>query len=277
METLADFGVVEYFGLATFTTGIFRTWYAMGDRLAALQLAGYLFIVIVVLVCLEAALRRGRVANPLGHAPEPSVTALRGLRGWLATALCAVPVVLGFLLPCGLLIHHAVEVGDPLLGSRFGEFVRNSFQVAALAAVLATGCALLLSYSQRLAGGRGAGLTVRIAALGYALPGAVLGLAVLVPLTELDKWLAGLWRELTGERPTLLFTGSIAALVFAYLVRFLTAAYNACQGGFAQISPALDAVGHSLGATPRRILREVHFPLLRPCLLYTSPSPRDRG
>ena len=267
METLADYGVVEYFGLATFTTGIFRTWYAMGDRLAAMQLAGYLFLVVLVLVGMEAALRRGRVANPLGHAPQPRVSKLSGWRGWGAMTLCLLPVLLGFVLPIALLVQHTLQVGDPLLGSRFGEFVWNSFQVAAMAALLATTFALLLSYASRLAPSLSVRWTVRIAALGYALPGAVLGLAVLVPLTELDKWLAGLLRDLFGGRPTLLLTGSVAALVFAYVVRFLTAAYNACQGGFAQVSPQLDALGHSLGASPRRMLREVHLPLIRPAAL----------
>lgn len=267
METLADYGVVEYFGLATFTTGIFRTWYALGDRTAALQLAGYLFLVILVLVFLEAALRRGRVANPLGRAPQPRLTLLSGWRGWAAATLCALPVGLGFLLPLVLLILHAVQIGDPQLGINFINYVTNSFQVAGLAAFIATAIALFLSYSLRLAPGRRTRIPVQVAALGYALPGAVLGLAVLLPLSELDKWLAGLWRDFTGERPSLLLTGSIAALVFAYVVRFLTAAYNACQGGFAQIAPQLDAVGHSLGASPRRMLAQVHFPLIRPAVL----------
>ena len=267
METLADYGVVEYFGLATFTTGIFRTWYALGDRLAALQLAGYLFLVILVLVGLEAALRRGRVANPLGRATQPRLRRLTGWRGWAATTLCGLPVAFGFGLPFVLLVQHALAVGDPQFGINFSQFVSNSFQVAGLAAFVATAIALLLSYSLRLAPGISTRVPVQIAALGYALPGAVLGLAVLMPFSELDKFLAGWWRDLFGGRPMLLLTGSVAALVFAYIVRFLTAAFNACQGGFAQVSPQLDAVGHSLGASPRRMLTQVHLPLIRPAVL----------
>jgi len=265
METVADFGVVEFFGVATFSTGIFRTWYAMGDQLAALQLAAWLFLVVLVLVLVEYFARRGRVANPVGHLPAPRVSRLAGLRGWLATGLCLLPVIAGFGLPVGLLIGHHFSVGDPLIGRNFASFVSNSFWVAGLAAVIAAAVALLLSYRQRQPSLLGR-LAVRMAALGYALPGAVLGLALLVPLTRFDRWLATVLRDEFGVNAGLLLTGTAAALVFAYVVRFMTAAYNAIDAGLTQVSPQIDAVARSLGASTYRVTRELHLPLLRPAV-----------
>lgn len=270
METVADFGVVEYFGVATFTTGIFRTWYAMGDQLAALQLAAWLFLVVLVLVLVEFFARRGRVANPVGHLPAPRLVQLQGVRAWLATLACLLPVLLGFVVPVVLLLTHHLETGDPLLNQRFSDFVMNSFSVAGLAACIATACALLLGYSQREHSTLLGQLAVRLAALGYALPGAVLGLALLVPLTGIDRFLATLARDEFGLQTGLLITGTVAALVFAYVVRFMTAAYNAIDAGLTQVSPQLDAVGRSLGATPGRLVRELHLPLLRPAVMTAA-------
>lgn len=267
METAADFGVVEYFGVPTFTTGIFRTWYALGDRLAAMQFAAGLFIVVLAVVMLEFVLRRGRAANPAGRAPQPRVERLHGFGAALATLACCLPVLCGFVLPVLLLLRHAIAVGDPLFGRGFIEFVWNSVQVAGTAALIAIAVAVLLGYAQRQRGGLAAALAVRTASLGYALPGAVLGLAVLVPLTAFDQWFARLLRDWLEVRPTLLFTGGVAALVFAYVVRFLTAAYNATQGGFALVSPAIDGVARSLGARAGRLLWRIHLPLLRPAVL----------
>ena len=267
METAADFGVVEYFGVPTFTTGIFRAWYALGDQAAALQLAAWLFLLVLALVLFEALARRGRVANPLGRVPAPRRARLQGSAAALAVLICWLPVLLGFLLPVGLLLHYSLTQGDPLLGPRFLVFVSNSAVVAGSAALLAALAAIVLAYSLRLGGGWWAQSAVRLAALGYAMPGAVLGLAVLAPLTQLDHWLAHAYQSITGERGGLWLTGSIAALVFACVVRFLTAAFNACHAGLAQIHPNLDAAGRSLGAGPGGLLWRVHLPLLRPALL----------
>ncbi len=275
MEAVADYGVVEYFGVATLTTGIFRTWYALGDQLAALQLAAWLFLVVLVLVLAEYFLRRGRVANPTGHLPAPRPIQLRGARAIVATIACALPVVFGFILPLFLLIGHALEVGDPLWGRSFSRFVVNSFTVAGSAAIIATGVALLLGYRLRERGASGKGqivgqLAVRLAALGYALPGAVLGLALLVPLSTFDRWFATLMRDEFELRSGLLLTGTIAALIYAYVVRFMTAAHNSIDAGFARVSPQIDAVGRTLGAQPGRLVRELHLPLLGPAVMTAA-------
>ena len=276
METVADYGVVEYFGVATFTTGIFRTWFALGDRAAALELAAWLFLLVAVLVLAERYARRGRTSNPVSRDAAAPLIPLRGGRAWLATLGCCLPLVLGFAVPVLVLGRYAIVAGDPLLGRGFGEFVRASFTVAGITAVLATALALWLAYSERLSrraaivsrasvltGAAATGVAVRVATLGYALPGAVLAVGVLVPLTIVDKTLARFLAAQLGWHAGLLLTGTAAALVFAYLARFLTVAYNACHGGLERIHPRLDDAARSLGARPRRVLAEVHLPLLR--------------
>ena len=263
METAADFGVVEYFGVATFTTGIFRAWFALGERSAALQLAAWLFLVVAILVAAEHWARRGGYGNPVAGGGKARLVVLHGWRGWAAYGAVALPFVLGFALPVVVLLRHAVATGDPLLGRAFGDFVLASVGVSGTAAVLTAGFALVLAYSGRLSRARGTPLAIRTATLGYALPGAILALGVLAPLTAFDKALAGLLQTHFDVRAGLLLTGTAAALVYAYSARFLTVAYNACQGGMEKIHRRLDEAARTLGATPGRVLREVHAPLLR--------------
>ena len=263
MEAVADYGVVEYFGVATFTTGIFRTWFALGDRGAALQLAAWLFVIVAFLVLAERAARRGRASNPVARNVAAAAVRLPGWRGWATLAVCALPLALGFVIPVVVLVYYALLVGDPLLGSSFMEFVQASCSVAGVAAVAAAILALFLAYSERLSRHAGTALAVRTATLGYALPGAVLAVGVLVPLTAIDKSLARFLAEQFGWNAGLLLTGTAAALVFAYLARFLTVAYNACHGGLEKVHRRLDDAARSLGASPGRVLREIHVPLMR--------------
>ena len=263
METVADYGVVDYFGVATFTSGVFRTWFALGDRVTATQLAGWLFVVVAVLVLAEHYGRRGRFANPLRRAAAAPRKRLTGARGLLASVACALPLLLGFVLPALVLGRYAITEGDPLWRRGFGDFVAASFGVAGATALIATVLALGLAYSARMSGGPATRVAVRLATLGYALPGAMLAVGMLVPLTAVEKPLARFLNAHMDANVGLLFTGTIAALVFACVARFLTVAYNACHGGLEKISQRLDDVAHTLNAGPARTLREVHFPLLR--------------
>ncbi|MEM7003388.1 MAG: iron ABC transporter permease [Pseudomonadota bacterium] len=269
MEAAADFGVVNFYGVATLTNGIFRTWYAQGEHQAAMQLAGWLFVMVAGLVVLEQYARRGSHANPVARNQPPVRQRLHGLGGWLACLACALPLTLGFLLPGGVLLAHALETGDPLLGSRFVGYIGNSVTVGAIAALLATACALWLTYAVRLGQGRSKTLrfSLRLATLGYAIPGMVLAVGLIGPLTTLDKWLAGLLAELFDIRTGLLLTGSMAALMFVYLARFLTVAYNSCEGGMARIHNNYDRAARSLGATPGQLLSRVHVPIMSPALM----------
>ena len=263
METVADYGVVEYFGVSTFTTGIFRTWFALGDRGAALQLAGWLFLAVAVLIVAEQGARRGGYGNPIARTAPPVPKPLKGFRALLATVGCALPVILGLVVPLIVLARYAILVGDPLLGRSFADFAGATFGVAGTAAVLATLLALGLAYGARLDPRPANRFALRFATLGYALPGAVIAVGVLAPMTALDKSLARFLNTQFDLGLGLLMTGTVAALVFAYLVRFLTVAYNACQGGLEKVNRRLDDAARNLGARPGRVLRDIHFPLMR--------------
>lgn len=265
METISDFGVVDYFAVPTLTTGIFRTWFNLGDVLSAAQIAAWLFIFAIALVFIEIIGRRGRVANPLARDRAAEPRTLHGVARWAASLACALPVILGFVIPAGVLLRYAILQGDPLLGRSFFGFAWNSLFVAAIAATIATMLALLLAYGERLHPTRFNRVSIRLATLGYALPGAMIAIGILTLSTGIDHAFADVADGL-GFSPGLILTGSIAGLTFAYIARFLTAAYNATHSGLEKIHPALDAAARSLGATPRRVLSAVHVPLLRGAL-----------
>lgn len=262
MEAVADYGVVDYFGVPTFTTGIFRTWFAMGDRVAALQLAACLFVVAALLVFAEHAARRGRFSNPVARDVAASRVPTRGVQAALAMVGCALPVILGFVVPVAVLLGHAVDGGDPLLGRGFGRFIANSLGVAGATAGVALALALWLAYSQRVGQERFTGIAIRGATLGYALPGTVVAVGVLVPLALVDTSLARFAHAHFDLDLGLVLTGTMAALVFACVVRFLTVAYNSCHGGLEKVHLLLDDAARTLGAAPRRVLRRVHVPLM---------------
>lgn len=267
METIADYGVAEHFGVPTFTTGIFRTWYAMGEHDAALKLAGCLFLLVAALVVLEQSARRGERFNPLSRNVAAAKIPLNGTAGMLAAGLCLLPVLGGFIVPVGTLLWYAIAQGDPQLGQDFYIYGLNSVSVAVVAAGVCAAVALLLNYAARLRRGRWLNLGVRLATLGYALPGMVLAVGVLLPLTYIDRALAHFLTESLGRPVGLLLTGSIFALVLVYVARFLTVAFNGTQTAMHQLHPQLDAVARTLGNTPAGVLRRVHLPLLRPAVL----------
>lgn len=273
METLADYGTVAYFALPTFTTGIYRAWFSLGDRVAAAQLAACLLGFVLLMLALEHV-SRGRARYHDGAQQRRSVRVnLRGVHAFLAICGCIVPVAIGFLIPAGLLLNLAWSEGDAQFGLRFVHLARNSFVLAALAALLAAGLALLLAYAAR-GGPRGGQwwprLANRLVGLGYAVPGSVIAVGVLIPVTRLDQSLALWWQQISGVNPGLLLTGGIAALVYAYLARFLSIALQTLEAGFAQVTPSMEAAARSLGCGTMETLRRVHFPLLRGSVLTAS-------
>lgn len=263
METLADYGTVDYFAVDTFTTGIYRAWFSLGDRAAAAQLATLLLGFVVAAVAIERMSRRARVVP---SARERMVASsikppLSGARAALATLICAVPVAVGFAIPLALLVRLLASGMEPDL-ARFGDWAWNSFRVAAVAAALAVALAVLVAYALRLAPGPITRAASRLLTLGYAVPGTVLAVGVLLPLGALDRWLADAVRAVTGASPGLILTGTVVALIYAYLVRYLAVAWNGVEPGFARITPAMDAAARSLGASAADTLRRVHLPLL---------------
>jgi iron(III) transport system permease protein len=266
METLADFGTVSYFALEVFTTGIFKAWLSMGDATAAAQLSSVLLGFVLVVLLLERA-SRGRAAY---HSPSPGKRSppvrLRGAAAALACAACTAPVVLGFLLPAVILARLALADPEARWGARLFALMANSFAVSGVTAVAAVAVALTLAYAARISRSRAAAAANRVAALGYAMPGAVIAVGVLVPLGRLDNWLAGLLEDALGVHPGLLLTGTLAALVYACLVRFLAVALQTTEAGLARVTPSMEDAARSLGASPAATLARVHAPLMAPSL-----------
>ncbi len=272
METLADFGTVSYFALEVFTTGIFKAWLSMGDTAAAGQLSACLLAFVFVVLALERA-SRGRAAYASAMRKPAPPQRLSGPAAALAFAACAAPVLLGLVLPSGLLLHLAwsdlgaregVHAGAHI-SARLPALVGNSFMLAGIAAAAGVLLATAMAYAARLSRGRLASAVAwanRAAALGYAIPGAVIAIGVLVPLGRLDNWIAGGIEAAFGMKPGLLLTGTIVALVYAYLVRFLAVALQTVEAGLAKVTPRMDDAARSLGATPGGTLVRVHAPLL---------------
>lgn len=269
MEVLADFGVAEYFAIPTFSTGIFRSWLAMGDKPAALKLAGVMLVFVIALVAWEAQTRRGRSDSRDGLAArntdEPLVH-LSPAGKALALAACAAPVLLGFVVPAGYLVALALTPTAQGAAGELGEYLRASLWLGAVAAAVCVAAALMLAFARARAGSRVTAGAIRLATLGYALPGALLAVGLLAPLGAFDIALTRLARDNLGWQGGLLLTGTSAVLVYALGVRFMTVAYNSVSGGLARIPPALDAAARSLGASPSRVLARIYAPLLAPSL-----------
>jgi iron(III) transport system permease protein len=261
MESLAEFGAVSYFGVPTFTTGIYRAWYAFADPVAASQLAASLLVVVALALMLEKASRGRARFHDSGGRPALRPP-LHGWRAGLASVACLVPLAGGFLLPGGLLLAMALGEGDRELGVKYLELAGNSLTLAGLASLLAVAVALLLAYAGRSRPGLFMAGVKRLASLGYAVPGTVIAVGALIPLTALDHALIAWAREHWGLSLGLVITGSAIALVFAYLARFLAVALNAVESSLARIRPSLDEAARSLGASRVGLLARVHVPLL---------------
>jgi iron(III) transport system permease protein len=271
METLNDFGTVQYFSVPTFTTGIYRTWFGMGDRPAAAQLAGVSLIFIAVLIGLERFSRRqARYYQSASQHQSLSTYALGFWRGILASGFCALPIVLGLLLPAGLLLAMALGQWRQVLGNDFLSLANHSLILSGATALLGILLSLVLAYGARLQPGPVVLGGVQAAALGYAIPGAVIAVGILMPVTALDNSVAS-WLETVWNRPVgLLLSGTPIALIFAYLVRFLAVSLNTVEAGLAKIRPSLDDAARSLGHGPTATLRQIHAPLLGGSLLTAA-------
>ncbi len=270
MEVLADFGVAEYFAIPTFSTGIFRSWLAMGDKEAALKLAAVMLVFVIVLVTIEAATRRGRSDSRDGLAQQNAeaepLVALSPTGQALAFLACLTPVLIGFVLPAGYLASMAMtDTAQAAIGD-LATYARSSLWLGLAAASLCLTCALLLAFARARSHSRITASAIRLATLGYALPGALLAVGLLAPLGAFDQSLTRFARDSLGWSGGLLLTGTSAILVYALSVRFMTVAYNSVSGGLARIPPGLDAAARSLGAAPSRVLARVYAPLLSPSL-----------
>ncbi len=265
METLADFGTVSYFAVPTFTTGIYRAWFNLGDRAAAAQLASALLVFVVTVLVLERASRGAGRTHAAAHGRAVTDAAretLRGVPAWVATGVCTIAVTVGFALPVAILLRLIHADPDIAFDPRFATWMGHTLVAAGVAAGVCAVLAIVVAYALRLNPGWPMRAASRVLTLGYAVPGTVLAVGVLLPLGAIDASYADWRRSVTGVAPGLLLTGTIVALVYAYVVRYFAVAWNAVEPGFARITPAMDAAARSLGVGAAGTLVRVHAPLL---------------
>lgn len=262
METLADFGAVSYFAVQTFTTGIYRAWLSMGDSVAAAQLSVVLLAFVAVILMAEQWNRGGARFYNVSLRAQTRPQVLRGARAAGACAVCAMPPLLGFFVPGAILVHVVATEPEPLFTARFFGLTQNTFALAGITAIAAVAVATLMAYAGRLSANRMVFVANRMASLGYAIPGAVIAVGVLVPVARLDNLIADWVRAQLGVNVGLLLTGSIAALVYAYLVRFLAIALQTIEAGLGKIRPSMEDAARSLGFTPGQTLARVHAPIM---------------
>ncbi len=271
METLNDFGTVQFFSVDTFTTGIYRTWFSLGNLPAATQLAAVLLGFVLVLLLLERG-SRGRARYYQGFSRLQSLPkfGLSGGRAIAAIVACLLPITLGFIVPAGVLLQLALADVAMSFDQRFWNFAQNSLVLAGVTAAIAVLIALILAYGLRLHPQQGMRLATQVAAMGYAVPGSVIAVGILVPLGALDN-AVDTWMQATfGISTGLLLSGTVIALIFAYLVRFLAVSLSAVEASLANIKPSLDDAARSLGHSTVSTLWRVHTPLLGSGLLTAA-------
>jgi len=259
METLADYGVASYFGIQTFTAGIYKAWLVMDNRSAAAQLATLLLLTVALLLWLEhRAQRRMRFASLRGQRSgnEAQPVRLHGGRAALAVLVCAVPVLAGFVLPVLFMLRPLIGGWDELPWSAFVQWSRNSIGLAGLSAALATALALALAFAVRVWPGMVTRSAVQLASLGYAVPGAVLVVGILLPL----GWVQAYWPD---SSVGYWVTATTLGIVWAYLVRFTAVALQSVQSGYARMPASLDDSARMLGTTGLGLALRVHAPLLK--------------
>ena len=271
METLNEFGTIDFFAVPTLTAGIFDVWLNMDSTAGAAQLASILVAFTLVLVVIERGSRHSRRyhetttrVQALPEYPLPTV------RGAAALVWCAAPVALGFVLPAWVLGGYAVRFYAETLEADYLGFVRNSMMLAAWAAVIVALAGITLAYGVRLSPRRAMRGLAEFAAVGYAVPGAVLAVGIMVPLGYFDNALDAASRALFDVPLGLLISGSAVALVLGYVVRFLALGYRTVDSGLCRITPSIEGAARTLGAGPARSLVRVHLPIIRPSLITAA-------
>ncbi len=275
METLADYGTVAYFGLGVFTTGIFRTWFGMGDSIAAAKMASLLLFFVFALIVIERASRKRaqyhHTSTKYSRLPEYN---LSGYRAWLAFLVCLIPVLFGFLLPAGQLSVWAVETYQDMVDESFITLTLHTVLLGLSAAVLSVILALFLAYGRRMLPAKSVISSIRVASVGYAIPGTVIAVGIIIPFAWLDTKINEIVNNMFGISPGLLLSGTLFALMFAYMVRFLAVSLQTVESGLGKIKHSMDDAARSLGYRPRQALLKVHIPIMQGSVL-TALHDRD--
>lgn len=271
METLNDFGTVDFFAVQTLTAGLFDTWMNLGNLGGAAQIATTMLAFVVILVTLERYSRRKQQQFAARDNRDPIRRFTMSFpRQLICVAVCALPVIFGFLLPAITLGQYAWEYFDESWNPDFIRNTLNSLFLSGTAALTTLVIGVTLAYSRRLHNTRGMQIMMRLSSLGYAMPGAVLAVGVIVPLAAFDNQVDSVMRDTFGFSSGLLLSGSAFALVFAYTVRFLAVSAGSVESALQKITPSMDMASRSLGHTPGQTLVKVHLPMLRGTLITAA-------
>lgn len=264
METLNDFGTVDYFGVQTFTTGIYRTWFGLGERVAAAQLSAFLMIFILALILLErwSRNRMDTRQGGTGRYKQLTLYKLKGWKAWGSTLFCSIPVLFGFFFPVMILFEMMITHFDAAVDSRFIQFSANTMLVAVITGFAALFVALILAYGTRLQPNLLTRSATKIGSMGYAIPGSVIAVGILIPFGWVDNTIDSWMRETLGFSTGLLLSGTIFALIFAYVVRFLAVAFNTVEASLEKITPNMDEAAQGMGYSFGKTLRKIHIPMM---------------
>lgn len=263
METAADFATVNYFAVPTLTTAVYDTWLGYGNLTAAAKLSAIILLVVFSLIGFERfARRKQQLFQKQSRIQATDLYRLSMTQTLVALSFCGMLLLLAFLLPFGILLSYAIGYFEQSWDKSFWQLSLNSLSLALITSLLCCLIALLLMFVRRISPRQSDALPSRLASTGYALPGTVLAIGVLVPLTMLDFAINDLADLFGIAGPGLILTGSVMALIFAFCVRFVAIAIGSVESSYKRISPSLDMVSLTMGQTPRQLLRRVHLPLL---------------
>jgi len=271
METLNDFGTVDFFSIETLTAGIYDVWLNMNNAAGAAQLATVSLAFVLTLMGIERYSRRKqKYFQTISKFQSISNFPLTRGKSFLAFFSCLLPIVLGFLIPAGVLLVYATQFYEESLSANFMLYARNSLVLSSLSAGLAALLGLFIAYGVRLSGNWILLAAARFASIGYAIPGAVLAVGVITPLSRADTALNNFTESIFGISTGLLLSGTIIAITYGYLVRFLALSYGTAEAGLSKITSNMDGAARTLGMSPTKTLIRVHFPILKGSILTAA-------
>jgi len=271
MECLNDIGAAGFFGIRTLSVGIYTTWLGEGNLGGASQIAAVMLIFVFAFLWIERIGRHQQSFAPSARKNRPiRRVPLKGWRATLAFLACALPVMLGFIVPGAILLRFALHRFGDGLTPAFARAAGHSLVLSILAAAIALLLGLILAYGARNARSVLVRYATRIASIGYAVPGTVMGLGILIPFAAFDNSVDGMMRSTFGISTGLLLSGTIAAVTFAYVARFLAISAGSIESGLQRVTPNVAAAARTLGRSPLASFFEVHLPILRPALVSAS-------
>ena len=263
METLAEFGTMDYYGVSTFTTGIYRTWFSLGDENSALHLSSILLTFVFILIIMEKVSRgKSQYVNTSQKSRKLKTKELNGMKSLYAFFWCSLFAVIGFIVPVIQLFIWLLETYDYIFNAYSIQIITNTISIAAIAAAIIVLISIYSSYINRSTNSVYIKSSLKIFSLGYSIPGVVIAVGIIIPLAMVDNI-----QSILFGSPIYYLSGSLFALVLAYLVRFSTISYNATETGLGKIKKNIDLTVQSFGLSNLTILKKIHMPIMRTTLI----------